>query len=58
MATSRKLFPLTDDVIEALYQKKIGCQTSSALMNTIWYNNCVLFCLRKQRSSIISDLKD
>ncbi|XP_052218116.1 uncharacterized protein LOC127835719 [Dreissena polymorpha] len=40
--------PLTDDEIEALYQKQIlGCQTPSALLNTMWYNNCVHFGLRR-----------
>jgi len=39
--------PLTDDEIEALYQKQIlGCQTPCALLNTMWYNNCVHFGLR------------
>ncbi|KAH3874496.1 hypothetical protein DPMN_037741 [Dreissena polymorpha] len=34
--------PLTDDEIEAVYQKPIlGCQTTRFLRKMIWYNDCI-----------------
>ncbi|KAH3874513.1 hypothetical protein DPMN_037758 [Dreissena polymorpha] len=37
-----KVSPLTDDEIEAVYQKPIlGCQTTRILRNMMWFNDCI-----------------
>ena len=48
----KKASPITDEEIDQLYEKNVlGTMDAKALINTLWFNNCVQFGLRGNKEN-------